>query len=101
MGFSWAALKTHTVLVVGAAPEHTAAQSQGELIFPRFAAVAAVWCSVEQVVMQVLALPSDRSVSELAPLLADWDAPKFLALLRSLAGQATAARCVAGSQVAL
>ena len=47
--------------------------------------------------MQVLALPSDRSVSELAPLLADWDSLKFLALLRSLAGQATAARCVAGS----
>ncbi len=45
--------------------------------------------------MQVLALPSDRSVAELAPLLADWDSPKFLALLRSLAGQATASRCVA------
>lgn len=43
--------------------------------------------------MRVLALPSDRPISDLAPCFADWDVPKFAVLLRTLQGAATAARC--------
>lgn len=49
--------------------------------------------------MRVMALPSDRPVSELAPLLADWDVPRFVELLRALGTPtpmgtpATAGRC--------
>ena len=46
--------------------------------------------------MRVLALPSDRPASDLAPVLADWDADKFAQLLRALQGPATAARWAGG-----